>query len=209
MTDEMFELVMLDYWNIPVEDKNDLYSKVLVSGNYGDEVQERVQKEIIALYFKIWGLTGRVPFLYEVYDDAIEFNDNIFTQIAAIEIAQENDISMLTEGKFGELIEERRLCFEEMYSQFDSAYLDYFVANTLDQYKMAYMTDSEDFLYDDIHAEIMTSKMKALNKNANIIVNDAQNIMFECFLEEGFTTSCGDLIYIKPNQNALVDPYGR
>jgi len=203
MTEEEVSMVIVDNSSEPIFDPDKLEEEIIVCDRYNEWACRRGAEKIINIYLEILGRKGRIPYLYEVYEDAYEYNSNLFAQMAALDIARDYDISTLTQEEYDELTDESQQSYEEMYSYNECTNLDYYTAIVLDKEGMSYISDSDDFVFDEINAEIMAERMSELDKDGKIIINDAQNIMFGAFLDNGFTTCCGDLVYTR-QENALV-----
>ncbi|MCX8074134.1 MAG: hypothetical protein N2749_00920 [Clostridia bacterium] len=204
MNQYQYDLMILEYWKKPTNSVSDLYNEILLSKPYSVEDQIRLEENIVKFYFKLIKLHNRFPYFCEVLSEVETYNYEIFTQIAFINISENNDVMYLTPEKYEEMIGEEADSIAEMFYQYDCANMECAVAAILNENKLTYYSDGDDTLFDYIEAELMIDKMSALEKNTDIIINDCQTIMFNEMLEYGFTTNSGELYFFNNNRNSLV-----
>lgn len=204
MTQEQYDLVVIENWIHPASSIEDLNKKVLISYFYTEEDRIRFEEHVLRFYHNQWKKSNKPPILFQVVEDVYEYNYELFTQMALIDLSQEYDLSMLEQDEFEEIIEERTDSISEMYFQYDCLNIEYAVADVLDRYKLVYRSDADDCLFDYIESHMMIEKMSALEKNSEIEVNDCQIVMFDEMLDAGFTTNAGTLVCHNTNSTALT-----
>ena len=205
MSENKYELQVYEC-ELETNDIREMESELIDTDEYDIEGCRRSEEKIMGFYFEILKRTKRIPYLYEVFEAAECYNYSIYDRIAKIEVPKNYDISILSEEEYDDKIEEFVTDYIDMisYNGCYSNYLDYFSAKLLDREGMSYLSDCDDFIYDEISADIMGNKMSELGKDSKIVINDAQNVMFHAFLEKGFTTCCGDLVYTRQDSTALT-----
>lgn len=119
-----------------------------------------------------------IPLLTDVLSYIYAYNSDLFYNAALVDFLENGDFVGRGEGEIQDILEERSLSFEEMYSYNMEYYsLDRFVCELLSSNHLSFIISEDENIYDDMNAYKIVETLPAKGKGYSVVANDCQNVL--------------------------------
>lgn len=169
------------YSTLPTVDNVESYYEDVIVALWAAKDKEANIERIIKLYHKAIGKYGADSLsLYSLMNDIAEYNEELFFNIAMLNVLNDPEFCFFDEEDFREQIEEETTNVADWF-EYNAGIGDVerYVFRILEENKLSISTSEDDDMYSEIGCESLIQSFGGKEKEYTVVLADCQNVLFE------------------------------